>query len=202
MKTAHMNDEMTLIGCRWKSCRSGPGSATRSGGNFHRSVVIIVQVSRPNHFSPSSMANEGPQSKYWFVTVTNLEGAPDPAWPVQADGRRRRPAHLRNEALYRMWRVQARALARMEACALTAELGAGAEDPQSGLLHLHLCIKLKTKARSQVLRGMLGLEPYQYHSEVLPTKHALKMRIRYLSFHPSPFPEFPMFLSEYITPTE
>lgn len=111
-------------------------------------------------------AHDGPQSKYWFITVTNLEGAPNPNWPQDPDGRRRRPLAERREQLYRDWRIPQRALARMEAARLTAEMGANnPEDPQAGLLHLHLCIKMKTKIRSQPLRQLLGLEPYQYHSE-------------------------------------
>lgn len=110
----------------------------------------------------------GPQSKYWFVTVCNLEGAPNPAWPQDADGRKRRPAAERREQLYRDFRIPQRALARMDACRMTAEMGANnPEDPQAGLFHLHLCIKMKTKIRSQALRVLLELEPFQYHSEVL-----------------------------------
>lgn len=130
----------------------------------------------------SSSSHEGPQSKYWFITVTNLEGPPDPAWPQDVDGRRRRPLALRREHMYRVWRVPQSGLARMEAVRLTAEMGANnPEDPQAGLLHLHLCIKTKSKIRSQPLRLLLGLEPYQYHSEVLHDADHLRRRAQYLT---------------------
>lgn len=117
--------------------------------------------------------NDGPQSKYWFLTVTHASSRPDPTWPevIKPNGGtfRPRPAHLMpaEEAAIRAWRIPPRALNKIEAVRLTAEQGAGADDPQHGLLHLHLCIKLKTKCRSQPLRLLLGLDPWQYHSEVI-----------------------------------
>lgn len=122
--------------------------------------------------APKNGPNEGPQSKYWFLTLTNMSGRPDPNWPVvtRPDGStyKPRPLHLRGleETAVRNWHIPPAALRRMEAVRVTAELGEGPEDPNQGLLHLHVCIKMKSKCRSQMLRVMLNLEPYQYHSEV------------------------------------
>ncbi len=44
-------------------------------------------------------------------------------------------------------------------------MGEGAEDPDSGLLHVQAFFVMKSKIRSQALRTLLNLEPYQYHSE-------------------------------------
>ena len=42
----------------------------------------------------------------------------------------------------------------------------GEEDPDRGVLHIQAALKLKSKMRSQALRQALGLQPWQYHSEV------------------------------------
>jgi hypothetical protein len=104
-------------------------------------------------------AHVGPQSKQWNVTITNLEGRPG-------------PAQLRNPELYRQWRIPGGAQARFEAYRYQPELGsstADVPDPQDGLLHVQCYFKLKKRIRSQALRTLLGLEPYQYHSD--PTRN-------------------------------
>lgn len=116
--------------------------------------------------------NDGPQSKYWIVTGTHLEGDINPAWPRGPNGKPQRPEAEKRVELYTIgqpgaWQVPARALAKMDACWVTGERGEGAEDPQDGLLHIHLAIKMRTKIRSQPLRLLLGLKPHQYHSEVM-----------------------------------
>lgn len=119
--------------------------------------------------APAGGAHDGPQSKFWCVTISHLESPPDPAWPMGADGKRRRPVHLRQPLLYAAWRLPARARARMEIFKYQAELGAGAEDPNDGFLHVQCFFVLKAKCRSQPLRVLLGLEGYSYHSE--PTRN-------------------------------
>jgi len=60
-------------------------------------------------------------------------------------------------------------MARMAGYAYKAELGEGVDDPDAGLLHEQCCFIMKSKIRSQALRTLLDLQPYQYHSE--PTRN-------------------------------
>jgi hypothetical protein len=53
----------------------------------------------------------------------------------------------------------------MSGWAYKAELGEGVDDPDAGLLHEQCFFIMKSKIRSQALRTLLDLQPYQYHSE-------------------------------------
>lgn len=105
--------------------------------------------------------NQEPQSKFWIVTITNLEGPnPNPGGP--------RPANSVVPRLYDEWRIPQAFVesGHLEAYRYQPEVGSGNNDDQAlGLHHVQLFVHLKNSYRSTRLRTNLGLEPFQYHSE-------------------------------------
>ena len=93
------------------------------------------------------------QAKWWFGTITNLEGRP----PVPE-----------NAQLYVDWRVPEDALypgtGRIFACQYQAERGLPSERRFAGLLHIQIVLGIHMgKVRYNQLNQMLGLQDFQVH---------------------------------------